>query len=144
MSFLSKAKELFGKTINKDLFQAIIAAGMLVSAADGDISDDEVSKLKILLKTDGRLKAFGETEIDSVINQYAERLKASFDVGKLSLLKEISDVKDDPEEATLVFVIALAISKTDGEIGAKELSVLKIIASRLGVNINNPEYELKL
>ena len=123
------------KVQNQNILEAIIAAGLLISASDGDIGKDETSKLEKLLANNDSLSSFKPSEVRKIIDKYSGILEADFRVGKLKLLKEIGDISDDADQSEEVFVNALAIAEASGDIDEKELAILKEIGRTLGVNI---------
>lgn len=140
MGFFSNLGKSAKKVQNQNALEAIVAASMLVAAADGEIEKKETDKLDKLLTNNDSLSAFKPSEIRKIIDRYSGILEADFRVGKLKLLKEIGDISDNPDTSEEVFVNALAIAESDGEIEAKELDVLKEIGRTLGINLSN--YEL--
>jgi tellurite resistance protein TerB len=137
MGFFNKFKKDVKKVQNQNTLEAIVAASMLIAAADGDIEKKETDKLDKLLSNNDSLSAFKPSEIRKIIDRYAGILEADFRVGKLKLMKEIGDISDNPDISEEVFVNALAIAESDGEIEAKELTVLKEIGRALGINLSN-------
>lgn len=136
-------KKLFGKKAaavkgelkkveNRDLMEAIVGGCLLVSAADGEIEKEETSKLDQLIRSNPRLSHFGN-EITSTIARYTEQLEAGFRVGRMNILREIDDIKNDPKEAEEVFVNMLTIAEADGEIEPEEQKVLEEVGRRLGL-----------
>lgn len=133
---------MFGKLFNKakvikneNLMQAIVAACLLMAAADGSISGDEVSKLEKLLNSNDNLSAFKGSAISKTIARYRQLLEADFDVGKAKLLREIAEVSGSDEDSEDVFLNAMAIAKADGDISEKELLVAKAVASELNISL---------
>jgi tellurite resistance protein len=141
MGFFSKAFKSAKKVQNQDLMEAIVAACMLIAAADGSIDKPERDKTDRLLTSNENLEAFKAPEIRKVMQKYENILNADFDVGQMKLMKEINDIADNAEQAEEVFLNALAIAKADGEIGDKEKVVLIKIARNLGIG-NLEEYGL--
>ena len=140
-------KKLFGKKAaavkvelkkveNRDLMEAIVGGCLLVSAADGEIEKEETSKLDQLIRSNQRLAHFGN-EITSTITRYTEQLEAGFRVGRMNILREIDDIKNDPKEAEEVFVNMLTIAEADGEIEPEEQKVLEEVGRRLGLRIED-------
>lgn len=140
MSFFGKFVKTAKQVQNRNVLEAIIAASLLVAAADGDVSDDEVKTLNDLLENNDLLKAFKKTEITQIVDRYTSVLRAGFRVGKVKMLREIVDIADNADHAEEVFVTALTIAEADGDIDPKELVILKEIGRTLGINLAN--YEL--
>ena len=122
---------------NQNVLEAIVAGSLIVAAADSEIEKKEADKLEKLLVNNDSLSAFKPAEIRKLVDRYSGILEADFRVGKLKLLKEIGDISDNADQSEEVFVNALAIAESDGEIEEKELAVLKEIGRALGINLAN-------
>lgn len=120
------------KIENKDLMEGIVYAALLVSAADGTVEDAEVRKLDELIRANENLAHFGP-EITATINSATAKFKANFQVGRVEALRQIGEIKNVPADAVDVFVNALAIASSDGEIEEAEAKVLVELANILGV-----------
>jgi len=124
------------KVENRDLMEAIVAGSLLVAAADGDIGEDELVSLEKLIASNDALAHFGG-EINKTIAKFETMLEAGPRIGKMKILKEIADIKNNPEEAEEVFLTMLTIAEADGEIDDKEMAVLKEVGSKLGIRISD-------
>lgn len=133
---VAAAKVELKKVENRDLMEAIVGGCLLVSAADGEIEKEETSKLDQLIRSNPRLGHFGN-EITSTINRYTEQLEAGFRVGRMNILREIDDIKNDPKEAEEVFVNMLTIAEADGQIEPEEQKVLEEVGRRLGLRVED-------
>lgn len=135
---------IFGKFVksakqvqNQNVMEAIIAASVLIAAADGEIEKKEIDTLDKLLQNNDLLSAFKPAEIRKIIDRYSGILEAGFRVGKLKMLKEIGDISDNADQSEEVFVTALTIAEDDGEIKPAELVILREIGRTLGINLAN-------
>ncbi|NIZ28950.1 tellurite resistance TerB family protein [Escherichia coli] len=128
---VAAAKVELKKVENRDLMEAIVGGCLLVSAADGEIEKEETSKLDQLIRSNPR------NEITSTINRYTEQLEAGFRVGRMNILREIDDIKNDPKEAEEVFVNMLTIAEADGQIEPEEQKVLEEVGRRLGLRVED-------
>lgn len=129
-----KAKAELKKMENRDLMEAIVGGSLLVAAADGDISHDEVENLEKLIASNPALEHFGG-EIHKTMGRFEAMLDAGFRIGKMKILREIEDIKGSPEDAEEVFITMLTIAEADGEIDEKELAILKEVGQKLGVRL---------
>lgn len=129
------------KVENKNVMEAIISGGLLLAYSDGEKEDSEVQKLEQLIRANQNLKHFGQ-EITSTINRIDALLAANYQVGRVQCLREIGDVKNNPNDAEEVFVNMAAIATADGELEEGEAKELKHIARIL--NINPADYGLSL
>jgi len=126
------ASRLNGKT---DLLEGICAACVLVGAADGDLSDDEAAvALDRLLNHETLSKAFSGTQIETAFDKQAKRAKSGMS-GRLGLRREVEDVKakSSAEDCEMLLVIAIDVAAADGDIGAKEMGVLRTIGQAMGL-----------
>lgn len=138
--FKSKAREAratMAKLENKDLMEAIVAASVLVAAADGDLEASELDKVDKLLKTNKQLNHFG-AEITSTLNGFKEQFtEGGFRIIRQNAFRELEDIKHNPRDAETVVNIILTVAEADGEIEDAEMKVLEDIAGRLGVRIKD-------
>jgi tellurite resistance protein TerB len=129
----SAAKEELKKIENRDLMQAICGASLLIAAADGDIEASETAKLEAVIRALPALAHFG-AEISQTVQRFTDQLNAGLALGKLQIMREIRDCKHSQQEAEDIFVVALTVAQSDGEIEEAEQKVLVQIARELGVN----------
>lgn len=122
------------KVANQNALEAIIAACMLIAAADGSVERSEIEKLEKLLASNDNLTAFKPAEFRKIVQRYQTMLEADFLVGRQKMMKEIADISDNSELCEEVFLNALAISKADGEVEPDEAKVLASIARSLGID----------
>lgn len=118
-----------------DLLEGVCAACVLVGAADGDLSDDEAAvALDRLLSHDTLSKAFSATQIEAAFDKQAKRAKSGMS-GRLALRREVEDVKakSSSEDCEMLLVIAIDVAAADGDIGAKEMGVLRTIGQAMGL-----------
>lgn len=135
-------KKLFGakravkKLENRDLMQAIVGGCLLVAAADGEVSKNESAQIDIQIRANKNLEHFGP-EITTTVNLYTEQLQASFRIGRMTILREIRDIKNNPADAEEVFVNMLAVAEGDGEISTPEMKVLAEVGNELGLRLKD-------
>lgn len=130
------------KVENRDLMEAIVGGGLLVAAADGDISKEELAKLEKLISGNENLKHFG-AEIGKTIRRFADLLEGDFLVGRSKIMREIRDIQGNDEHVEDVVLNVLAISKSDGEIDAQERKVIEDIARELGYRLSEEHFEIR-
>ncbi len=149
MFFLSMEGDMFGllkkkfgagkaelkKVEKRDLMEAIIGGALLVAAADGEIEEAELISLEKQILANPSLEHFG-SEIGKTINRFEQMLNAGFRLGKMKILREIEDIKNNPDEAEEVFVNMLTIAESDGEIEPKEMVILKEVGSHLNIRLS--------
>lgn len=126
------AARLNGKT---DLLEGICAACVLVGAADGDLSDDEAAiALDRLVNHETLSVAFSATQIEAAFDKQAKRAKSGMS-GRLGLRREVEEVKakSSSEDCEMLLVIAIDVASADGDIGPKEMGVLRTIGQAMGL-----------
>lgn len=134
---LGGAKAAAKKMENRDQMQALTGACLLIAAADGDISKEEVEKLNTLLRANPNLSHFGQ-ELTETLNRFTEQLQSGFRVGKLNIMREIGDIASQPANAEEVFVNAITIAEgDDGDISAQEMKVLTEIGNKLNLRLKD-------
>lgn len=135
-------KKLFGakravkKLENRDLMQAIVGGCLLVAAADGEISKNESAQVDLQIRANKNLEHFG-SEITNQVNLFTEQLQAGFRLGRMNIMREIADIKNNPLDAEEVFVNMLTVAEGDGNIGPEELKVLAEIGQALGLRVKD-------
>ncbi|MNQ43190.1 Tellurite resistance protein TerB [compost metagenome] len=133
---LFTAKRAVKKLENRDLMQAIVGGCLLVAAADGEISKNEAAQIDIQIRANKALEHFGP-EITATVNQFTEQLQAGFRLGRMNIMREIADIKNNPLDAEEVFVNMLTVAEGDGNISAEELKVLVEIGNQLGLRVKD-------
>lgn len=122
---------------NMDLLEGVCAACVLVGAADGDMSDDEAATaMDRLLNHETLSKAFSGTQIEAAFDKQAKRAKSGMS-GRLALRRELEDVKakSSAEDCEMLLVIAIDVAAADGEIGAKEMGILRTVGQSMGLTV---------
>ena len=137
MGFFSKLGRSAKSVAKQNVFEAIVAASVLVAAADGEIEKKESEKLEKMLSNNDSLSSFKKTEIQRLVAKYTGVVETDFRMGRLKMMKEIEDIAENANDAEEVFVTALSVVESDGEIEPKELEVLSEIGRRLGLNLKD-------
>ena len=137
MGLFSKLTRSAKSVAKQNVFEAIVAASVLVACADGEIEKKESEKLQKLLANNDTLSSFSKSEIQKLVSKYSAMVETDFRVGKLKMMKEIEDIAENATDAEEVFVIAIAIAEADGEIEPAEMKVLVDIGQRLGLNLKD-------
>ena len=130
------ASRLSGKT---DLLEATCAACALISAADGDIEDEELgATLEQLVNHPTLSTAFAQTVIEQTANTMFKRAKGG-SMGRIGLMKEIEQAKGKAtsDDLELVLAIAVDVSRAEGEIEPAEMKVLEKIANALRLDLRS-------
>lgn len=130
------AKAEVKKMANKDLAEGLVGAALLVAAADGEIEPKEIESLMAQLDCHPALEGFG-SEIGKMVDSFTARLNAGFLIGKTQIMREIADCAHDETEAEDIFVAAISIAQSDGELEPEELVILKEIGQKLNLKPAN-------
>lgn len=119
---------------NKDFLEAVCAASAMVAAADGSVSDDEVGAAIDSATGNPTLnKIYSVSEIGTCMDAQIKRAKTAS--GRVGLLRELEDVAKKPQSLREdVFLAALDVAASDGNVSPQEDSVLSRIATTLGVD----------
>lgn len=122
------------KMANRDLAEGLVGACLLVAAADGEIEPEEIENLNAQLDAHPALQGFGG-EIGKMVDSFSGRLNAGFLIGKTQIMREIGDCAHNEQEAEDIFVAAITIAQSDGEVEPEEVVVLKEIGKKLNLNL---------
>lgn len=133
---LFSAKKSVKKLENRDLMQAIVGGCLLVAAADGEISKNESAQVDLQIRANKNLEHFG-SEITQTVNLFTEQLQAGFRLGRMNIMREIADIKNNPLDAEEVFVNMLTVAEGDGNISPEEMKVLVEIGTQLGLRVKD-------
>lgn len=128
------AKASAAKYENRDLMEAVVGGSLLISAADGHISDEELESLEKLIGANEKLSHFGE-EIHKTIEKFSAKLSAGFRLGKIHIMREIADIDADDEGKEDAFVTMYEVAAADGEIDSDEEAMLTEIGKKMGINL---------
>ncbi len=122
------------KAENKDLMEAMIAAAVLVSYADGELSSEEVTTARNIVGSSEQLKVFGKEPMQ-LFDKYCDAMEASARMGKLDLLKEVSEAQGD--EKARILIMAIEVADADDNIDEDETVMLNTIANKLGLRLTD-------
>lgn len=131
-----KAKEITSnlfKAENRKLLQAVVGAGIWISAADGNIEDAEVAKLEKIISSNKHLQVFG-AETTKTVAQFEGQFTDSIRAGRLEVRRLLEEISSNSEEAELVLVVVLDVAEANGNIGDDEQAVINEIGKILGLD----------
>lgn len=137
----SEVKNEIKKMENRDLAEGLVGACLLVAAADGEIETEEVESLNKQLGAHPALQGFGG-EIGKMVDKFTQQLEAGFLIGKMQIMREITDCSNSVEESEDIIVAAYTIAMADGEMEPDEVKILNEIAAKLGLNLKSLGIEL--
>lgn len=130
------------KVENRDLMEAIVGAGLLIAAADGEIEKEELNKLEKLISGNDNLKHFG-AEIAKTMRRFTDLLEGDFLVGRAKIMREIRDISGNDEHVEDVMLNIRAVAMADGEIEPQERKVIEEIARELGYRVSDDFFEIR-
>lgn len=121
----------------KDLMEATVGIAVLIMWADGQAEESEREKIAKVLANNPALAAFGP-EVQSTFNRFDALCKESgFMLAKVTIMREIQDVKGDPREMEDVLVTGLTVALADGELEEPEEKILRQVATAFGLRIDD-------
>lgn len=130
------AKVELKKVENRDLMQAVVGSMILVAYADGECEKSELEKIERLIRANENLAHFG-SEITSTMARFVEYMEAGPRLGEIKIMREVGDIKSNPQDAEEVFVLAITIAEADGEIEPAEMKVLGKLGRDLGLRVQD-------
>lgn len=130
-----EARASMAKLENKDLLEAVVAGSILVAAGDGELEDSEINKLERIIKTNDKFAHFG-SEITQMIGKFSAQFKeGGIRIVRQAAMKELNDIKHNPDDVATVMNSIITVAEADGEIEEGEVAVLNKIAETLGVRV---------
>jgi tellurite resistance protein len=134
MAFAQAAWARFEEEVSDDLLRAVCAAFALVSAADGSVSEAEISRFaSVLVESGDRFPALDHGKLDGLFRQLGQALLSDPEDGRRRVLTEIAAVGDDAKKRDLVRSAAFIAIEADGRTLQSEQAVLEEIAQALGL-----------
>ncbi len=107
---------------NRSEFEGVMAAVVLVAAADGKISNEEQSAAVGLLKTHPAFAPFDSKDIDRIFKENAGLIGADAEFGREALYDKVRGLS--VEARMRVTAIALQIANADGTVDDSERAVI--------------------
>lgn len=118
---------------NKDFMEAIVAATVLIAAADGSIDAAEKAKMMGYVQRSDELKHFDPKTVIDTFNKLAGNFDFDYSIGKAEALKVINRVKANDEQARMVVRVAMVIGASDGDFDNDEKAAVRTICAELGL-----------
>lgn len=133
----NKSKETLLKEVSKfrnaTFLEGVLAAAVVISAADGNISSEEKKKLMAYVQNSEELKIFETKDVVEKFNKVAGLFDFDADIGKAEALKIVGRLRDQPEQARMLVRVAVAIANSDGVFDESEQKVFRQICSELNL-----------
>lgn len=118
---------------NKDFLAAVVASAVAISAADGEIDRTEKDKLNKFIQMHDALKLFKPTDIAAAFSKYAELFEFSNDLGMQEVLKQVNAIRNYPDQAKTMLLVACAIGAADGDFDEDEKGVARKLCVASGL-----------
>lgn len=136
------AEANLAKMENRDGMQAAIGFMILIAGADDQkLDDNEMNSIESVSRALPSLEHFG-AEITTTINKYKGMLTAGYLIARSQIMREILEVKHDPQAAENAFVAGLTVAGGDGEYSEAEKRVILEVGNALGLRAES--YGIKL
>lgn len=119
---------------NETFMEGVVAAAVLIAAADGNISSEEKQKLFGYVKHAEELKAFSSDDVIAVFKKITDAYEFDPAIGKAEALKRVGRLKNKEEQARLVIHVAVAIANSDGVFDDNEKQALRVLCTELGLS----------
>lgn len=129
-----------GKFKNGEFSNATMAMCGMIAAADGNVSDQEKSKIAALITQNEMLKIFPAAELKQKFDHFCDKMAADYDFGKIDAVQAIAKLKSKPDQARAVIQIGIIIGGADGNFDADEKRAVK--EACLAVGISPSDFDL--
>lgn len=121
---LSSASDKFDALVNEEEMQAVVAACVLVAAADGKIEDSEVEAAFSGIAKHESLSGFKPAKIRAVFESDLKLINADKSLAEEVLYDRVSTTIHDKIARIRVLGIAKQIAEADGIVAKEEQAVL--------------------
>ena len=121
-----KVKSAFDRVANVEEMEAVVAAAVLIAAADGSISDAEKEIAFQAIADHESLGGFSKEAIRKAFDSDAKLVKADFEEASVVLIGKISKVKDATARIRTLG-IAKEIAAADGDFNKAEQAIVEKI-----------------
>ena len=138
---LARVRELLkrkGSVGERSFLEAAMAVSALVSMADREVRFSEQIGLDYVLDNAKRLETVDPHEAVEIHRRYVEAIRDDAAVGQRTALEVIARFREDPDSASLLLAVGLAIAKADSEVSAVEDRALAEICDTLQLPHNAP------
>ncbi len=140
-SALKKAKELGGnvaslvKTPDQKFANAIIEALALVTMADGQVDDDEVSEAsKYISNVPQITKSFKDGEAMALYQKALVELQNAMAVNRPMMLQRVADNCKENAHKEALMAACVGLAEADGKVPQIEKDMVEKIAKKLSIN----------
>lgn len=118
---------------HRPFMEATMAGCAFVACADGEVSFSERMRLDQMLESLEILQAFDPHEAVDLFNDYVQLLADEPETARAAALEAVARVAEEPEEATLVLKLCIALCRADGAFTESERLAARRVAEALNV-----------
>ena len=111
---MNKAREKFESLVNEEELKAVVAAAVLVSAADGSISEEEKETAFKAISSHESLRGFNQKTIRSHIDSDVNLINADRQLAEEVLHDKVRTIRDKVARIRVIGV-ATQIANADGD-----------------------------
>jgi tellurite resistance protein len=111
---MNKAREKFESLVNEEELKAVVAAAVLVSAADGSISEEEKETAFKAISSHESLRGFNQKTIRSHIDSDVNLINADRQLAEEVLHDKVRTIRDKVARIRVIGV-ATQIASADGD-----------------------------
>jgi tellurite resistance protein TerB len=119
---------------NRKFMQGAVAFGVMISAADGNISSEEKKKLYGVFNNLDALKAFKWDSVQPLFDELARKYEFDADIGFAEAMKYVAALKGDEASARQLIRIGVMVGGSDGNFDEDEKNVVRKACRELGLN----------
>ncbi len=119
---------------NLPFLKATMAACALVATADGDVSFSERVRVDQIIETLEHLQVYDPHEAVNIFVDFCDAILAVPSEGHPKVLSQLDLVKDNPETASLLVKICLAVAEANGETSVVDQIEIVTLCSYLGID----------
>ena len=122
-----------GRFRNRTFLDGVVAAAVVIAAADGEISSEEKKKLYDYVSISEELKCFSTAEVVASFKAIADMYDFDPGIGKAEAMKKVGKLRGKDDQARLVVRVAILIAMSDGVFEENEKKAVRELCAELNV-----------
>ena len=119
---------------HRPFLEAAMAACAVIATDDGIVSFAERVRVDQILETLDQLNIYDPHEAVDIFNEYVDEINQSAKTGHARAMESVETFSNDPESASLIIRICLAVAEADGKATLADQIEIVTLCSLLGVN----------
>ncbi|MEX2450758.1 MAG: TerB family tellurite resistance protein [Rhodospirillales bacterium] len=119
---------------NRPFLEAAMAACAVIATDDGTVSFAERVRVDQILETLDQLNIYDPHEGVDIFNEYVDEIRKSPKDGHDDAMKAVEAFAGEPESASLLIRVCLAIAEADGQATLADQIEIVTLCSLLGVD----------